>query len=58
MFVIFTPVVLIMITVGLFGGGFIKSTFFPSIPFDQFNVDIAFKPGSGEKQTLEYLKKI
>jgi len=53
----FVPIVLVMITIGLFGGGFIKSTFFPSIPFDQFNVDIAFKPGSGEKQTLEFVKK-
>ena len=53
----FLPVVLIMITVGLFSGGFIKSTFFPSIPFDQFNVDIAFKPGSGEKQTLAFVKR-
>ena len=53
----FLPVVLILITAGLFGGGFIKSTFFPSIPFDQFNVNIAFKPGSGEKQTLEYIRK-
>ena len=53
----FSPIVLIMITAGLFGGGFIKSTFFPSIPFDQFNVNIAFKPGSGERQTLEFVKR-
>lgn len=53
----FLPIVLIMITAGLFGGGFIKSTFFPSIPFDQFNVDVAFKPGSGEKQTLEFVRQ-
>lgn len=53
----FLPIVLIMITAGLFGGGFIKSTFFPSIPFDQFNVNIAFKPGSGERQTLEFIRK-
>ncbi|MCB0806340.1 MAG: efflux RND transporter permease subunit [Bacteroidales bacterium] len=56
--VIFTPIFLIMITGGLFSGGLIKATFFPAIPFDQFNVDIAFKPGSGEGQTLETLKKI
>lgn len=56
--VLFTPIVLIILTYGLFGGGLIKSTFFPSIPFDQFTADIAFKPGSGEKQTLEYVKKI
>ncbi|MEJ2595280.1 MAG: efflux RND transporter permease subunit [bacterium] len=56
--VIFLPVFLIIITAGLFSGGFIKATFFPAIPFDQFNVDIAFKPGSGEAQTLDYLKMV
>ncbi len=55
---LFVPSLLFIITFGLFGGGQIKATFFPSIPFDQFNADIAFKPGSGEKQTLEYVQKI
>ncbi len=49
---------LFMITAGLFKGEFIKATFFPAIPFDQFNVDLAYKPGSGEAQTLESLKHI
>ena len=55
---LFTPIVLIIITVGLFGGGRIQATFFPSIPFDQFTAELAFKPGSGEVQTLDYLKVI
>jgi multidrug efflux pump subunit AcrB len=55
---IFTPIFMIMITAGLFKGELIKATFFPAIPFDQFNVDLAFKPGSGEAQTLESLKQI
>jgi multidrug efflux pump subunit AcrB len=54
---IITPLALIMITVGLFQGGQIKSTFFPAIPFDFFNVNIAFTPGSGEKKTYEYLQQ-
>ncbi len=53
----FIPLALIIITMGLFNGGLIKTTFFPSIPFDQFNVNIAFKPGSGEKRTKEYLER-
>jgi len=57
-FFVFSPVLLILITIGLFRGGQIKATFFPSIPFDQFTADIAFKPGAGEAQTLKYLKKI
>lgn len=52
------PASLIIITIGLFGGGFIKATFFPSIPFDQFNVDLAFTPGTGEKVTLEQMRKM
>ncbi len=55
--VIFIPVALIIITVGMFNGSVIKATFFPSIPFDQFNIDVAFKPGDGEKQTFEYLER-
>ncbi|MBC8488228.1 MAG: efflux RND transporter permease subunit [Bacteroidetes bacterium] len=55
---LFAPIFLILITMGLFQGGLIKATFFPAIPFDQFNVDIAYKPGSGEAQTLESLKRI
>jgi multidrug efflux pump subunit AcrB len=50
-----TPIALIMITVGLFKGGQIQSTFFPAIPFDFFNINLAFTPGSGEKQTFDYL---
>ncbi|MCD4698444.1 MAG: efflux RND transporter permease subunit [Bacteroidales bacterium] len=56
--VIFAPIFLFMITAGLFKGELIKATFFPAIPFDQFTVDLAFKPGSGEARTLQSLKRI
>lgn len=49
------PIAFIFITVGLFRGNLIGLTFFPNIPFDQFNVDIAFTPGTGEKITEDYL---
>ncbi|MCU4177337.1 efflux RND transporter permease subunit [Carboxylicivirga sp. N1Y90] len=49
------PSAAIMITAGLFAGGLIKSTFFPSIPPDDFNINVAFTPGEGEKQTYEAL---
>ncbi|MCF8405762.1 MAG: efflux RND transporter permease subunit [Bacteroidales bacterium] len=55
---IISPIFLILVTSGLFQGGLIKGTFFPAIPFDQFNVDIAYKPGAGEAQTLDALKRI
>jgi multidrug efflux pump subunit AcrB len=55
--IVFAPLAVILITAGLFSGGFIKATFFPQIPFNSFNVNIAFKPGSGERKTMDYLKK-
>ncbi|MCF8377950.1 MAG: efflux RND transporter permease subunit [Bacteroidales bacterium] len=55
--VIGIPVGLILITLGLVIGGHIKNTFFPSVDFDRFEVNIAFTPGDGEAQTLRYLKK-
>tara|TARA_Y100000589_G_scaffold155323_1_gene147968 strand:+ start:114538 stop:117762 length:3225 start_codon:yes stop_codon:yes gene_type:complete len=47
---------LFMIIVGyLISSGIIKSTFFPSIPFDDFTVEIAYKPGETKEKTEEYL---
>lgn len=55
--VIFVPVAMIVITVGMIGGQVIKTTFFPRMEFDSFNINIAFTPGSGEKQTMAYLQR-
>ncbi|MCP5052377.1 MAG: efflux RND transporter permease subunit [bacterium] len=55
--VVFVPLFVIMITVGLFSGGLIEATFFPSIPFNFIDVNVSFKPGSGEKKTMEHLRK-
>lgn len=49
------PISAFMVTIGLFQGGLINYTFFPAMEFDQINIEIAFKPGSGEKQTLKTL---
>lgn len=51
------PVAMILITLGLIGGQIIKTTFFPRMEFDDFNINIAFTPGSGESQTMEYLQR-
>ncbi len=48
---------LFLITAGLFFGGHIKNTYYPSVDFDSFEINVAFTPGDGEQQTLEYLKK-
>ncbi len=55
--VIGVPVAMMLITYGLIGGQIIKMTFFPRMEFDSFNINIAFTPGSGEKQTMEYLEQ-
>lgn len=54
--VIAMPVFFVLVTAGLFKGGLIASTFFPNIPPDSFNVNVAFTPGEGEKQTFETLQ--
>ncbi|MFC2103731.1 efflux RND transporter permease subunit [Bacteroidota bacterium] len=55
--VIGVPIALFLITMGLLGGGYIKNTFFPMVDFDSFEINIAFTPGDGEKQTKVYLDK-
>jgi multidrug efflux pump subunit AcrB len=55
--VIGIPAAMMIITFGLIGGNFIKTTFFPRMEFDSFNINIAFTPGSGERQTMEYLNR-
>jgi multidrug efflux pump subunit AcrB len=51
------PLSIFIVTAGLFLGGFIQITFFPPITFDSILVNIAFRPGSGEKRTTEYLER-
>jgi len=55
--VIGVPAAMMIITFGLIGGNFIKTTFFPRMEFDSFNINIAFTPGSGERQTMDYLNR-
>ncbi|NOR75368.1 MAG: MMPL family transporter [Draconibacterium sp.] len=56
--VIAIPVAMMLITGGLIGGQLIKTTFFPRMEFDSFDINIAFTPGSGERQTMEYLERL
>ncbi len=51
------PIALVLITIGLFMGGHIRNTFFPMVDFDSFTLNVAFTPGDGEKQTLEFLDR-
>ncbi len=51
------PIALVLITMGLFMGGHIRNTFFPMVDFDSFTLNVAFTPGDGEKQTLDFLEQ-
>jgi len=51
------PIALVLVTLGLFLGGQVRTTFFPMVDFDNFSLNIAFTPGDGQKQTLEYLDR-
>lgn len=55
--VIMMPIAIFIITAGLFQSRMIRTTFFPAMEFDSFNIDFAFTPGSGSKQTEEYLDR-
>ena len=48
----------LFITIGALSGGFIKSTFFPVIPRDNFSVDLKLPAGTRESITFELLNRI
>ncbi|MFA8437069.1 MAG: efflux RND transporter permease subunit [Marinifilaceae bacterium] len=47
---------MIFITIGLLKGDIIKTTYFPAVDYDEFEINVAFTPGDGEKQTFQFLK--
>ena len=51
------PIVFFMLVYGMIQGGIIQTTFFPSIPFDDFEVSLVLKPGTRENITEEYLRE-
>jgi len=48
----------LFMTIGAMRGGLIKSTFFPVIPRDSFNVTLKLSAGTRENKTTEILNKI
>ncbi|MEM9544317.1 MAG: efflux RND transporter permease subunit [Bacteroidota bacterium] len=48
----------LMITIGALSGGFIKSTFFPVIPRDNYSVDLKLPAGTREDITIAILNRI
>ncbi len=47
----------LIVIAGLLSGGQIKTTFFPQIPFNSFNINISFKPGEREQKVEAFLKR-
>lgn len=45
------PLVFIFIIIGLISSNVIKTAFFPSIPFNDIQVDVSYKPGEREMRT-------
>ena len=49
------PMLFIFIVIGLFSVGWIRWTFFPSIPFDSILVEFSYQPGEREMRTEKFL---
>ena len=47
--------VFILLVIGLFSAGWIRWTFFPSIPFDSIFVEFSYQPGERETRTEKFL---
>lgn len=52
---VFVPLLFIIVTFGLMGSNKIGFTFFPDIPPDFFNIEVAFNPGDPEEKTDEFI---
>jgi len=52
---VYMPLVFIIFTGFLVSQRYINTTFFPSIPFDDFTVEVAYKPGEREQYTKDFL---
>lgn len=51
------PMIFFLVTIGLFKGGFISSSFFPVPPADDLNLNLKLKPGTRENITEAFLRE-
>ena len=49
------PMLFILVTIILFSAGWIRWTFFPSIPFDSILLEFTYQPGERENRTENFL---
>jgi multidrug efflux pump subunit AcrB len=52
---VWTPVLLIIIVIGMSASGLIRYTFFPSVPFNEVKIEFCYKPGEREFRTENFL---
>ena len=52
---VWSPVLFIIVVLGLFINGNIRWTFFPTIPFDNILIEFSYKPGEREFRTENFL---
>jgi multidrug efflux pump subunit AcrB len=51
----FIPMIFTFSTIGLLSSGKIGATFFPSIPPDFFNIEVAYTPGDSKQKTQDFM---
>ena len=51
-------IAMMAITIGAMNGGYIRNTFFPSIPFDEFTISLKLPSGASVKETHRILDHI
>ncbi len=56
-FSFFIPMIFLGIVIFLFKTGVILGTFFPDIPPDFFNIEVAYKPGDNKVETQKFVDK-
>jgi multidrug efflux pump subunit AcrB len=53
---VFIPLVFIAVVIAMLQSKVIRTTFFPSIPFDDLKIQVAFTPGEREQKTQAFLE--
>ena len=53
---VYVPLAFIFLIIGFLAFGLIQTTFFPHTPFDDFTIQVAFKPGESKEQTIRAIE--
>ncbi len=56
-FMVFIPLIFTITTIGMLASGRIGATFFPDIPPDFFNIEVAYSPGDTKTKTRSFINQ-